>query len=148
MNWIAYQMVSNSWYMKYNKLIHIFKWKSHYRAGSFQYILRVSSKELFNSSKLCQLWRQANAKLGMKKLRCSCCLIEYSIVNDFFTWKSLTFMLLVANFTNTKPHKKWLKPWHTDTQLRIISVRYPMNTNMIGFRRFSKIFESLYLGQK
>ena len=32
---------------------------------------------------------------------------------------------------------KWLKSWHMCTHLRVLSERYPMNTNMTGFRWFS-----------
>ena len=57
----------------------------------------------------------------------------------------LTVMLLVANLANTKWCKnpeKWLKPWHMGTHLRVLSKSYPMNynTNVRGFRCFSKIF--------
>ena len=34
---------------------------------------------------------------------------------------------------------KWLKPWHVGTHLRVLSESYPMNTNVTGFRWFSKI---------
>ena len=63
----------------------------------------------------------------------------------------LTHMLLVANLANTKwcwNLKKWLKPWQMGTHLRVLSKSYPMNTNMTGFRWFSKIFVSLCFGQK
>ena len=42
----------------------------------------------------------------------------------------------VANLANTKP-------WHMGTHLRVLGRSYPMNTNMVGFRWFSKIFASL-----
>ena len=38
--------------------------------------------------------------------------------------------------------RKWLKPWHMGTHIRVLSESYPMNTNMTGFRWFSKIFVS------
>ena len=44
--------------------------------------------------------------------------------------------------------EEWLKPWHMGTHMKVLSVSYPMNTNMTGFRWFSKIFASLYLGRK
>ena len=55
----------------------------------------------------------------------------------------LPLMLLVANFANTKSckkAKKWLKPWHMDTHLRILSESYPMNTGMTrqGLEGFPK----------
>ena len=43
---------------------------------------------------------------------------------------------------------KWRKSWHMGTLLRILSESYPMNTNMTGFGRFSKIFVSLCFVQK
>ena len=33
-----------------------------------------------------------------------------------------------------------MKPWHMGTHLRVLSKSYPMNTNMIGLRWFSKEF--------
>ena len=43
-------------------------------------------------------------------------------------------------------HKKEKdKPWHIGTHLRVLSESYPMDTNMTGFRWFSKIFASLYI---
>ena len=44
--------------------------------------------------------------------------------------------------------EKWLKPWHMGTHLRALNKNYPMNTNMIGPRWFSKIFASLCFGRK
>ena len=35
--------------------------------------------------------------------------------------------------------KKLLKPLHMGSHLRVLSDSYPMNTNMTGFQRFSKI---------
>ena len=37
-----------------------------------------------------------------------------------------------------KTWKKLLKPWQMGTHLRVLSESYPMNTNMTGFRWFSK----------
>ena len=59
-------------------------------------------------------------------------------------------MLVVVNLANTKwciKPRKWLKPWHVDTHLGVLSESYPMNTNMIGFRWFSKIVAFLCFGQ-
>ena len=61
----------------------------------------------------------------------------------------LTFMLLAANFANTKLCRKyfnWLKPWQMGTHLKEFSKSFPMNTNMTGFRWFSEIFASLCFG--
>ena len=63
----------------------------------------------------------------------------------------MKLMLLVGNFANTKSCKKaqkWLKLWHIGTHLRVFGESYPMNTNMTGFGRFSKIFVSLCFGQQ
>ena len=52
-----------------------------------------------------------------------------------------SLMLLVADLANTKGCKKaekWLRPRHMGTHLRVLSESYVMNTNMIGFRPFSK----------
>ena len=51
----------------------------------------------------------------------------------------LTLMLL----SGKKP-EKLLKPWHMGSHLWVLSEGYPMNTNMTGFRWFSKIFVSLW----
>ena len=55
----------------------------------------------------------------------------------WFSW----LKLLVTNSANSKWCKKtekWLKPLHMGTHLKVLSESYPMNTNMTGFRRFSK----------
>ena len=70
---------------------------------------------------------------------------------DFLKYISLTLMLQVADFANTKwckNVKEWLKPWHMDTHLRVLSESYLMNTNMTGIRWSTEIFESLYFRRK
>ena len=66
--------------------------------------------------------------------------------------KPLTSLMLpLANLANTKwckRPKKWYKPWHMGTHLKVLSERYPMSTNMTGFRWFSKCFASLCFGRK
>ena len=57
----------------------------------------------------------------------------------------------MAIFANTKFHKKaekWLKPWYMDTHQSVLNESYPMNTNMTGFKWFSKFFASLCFGWK
>ena len=44
--------------------------------------------------------------------------------------------------------EKWLKPWQMGTHLILLSESFQMNTNMIGFKWFSKIFAPLTFGQK
>ena len=39
-----------------------------------------------------------------------------------------------------KKLRRWLKPWYMGTILKVLSKSYPMSTNMVGFRWFSKIF--------
>ena len=66
-------------------------------------------------------------------------------------YSNLTILLLVTNLANTKwckKSEKWLKPWHMGTHLRVLSISYPMDTNMTGFRWFSKNFASLWFGRK
>ena len=46
-----------------------------------------------------------------------------------------------------KTYKK-TESWHMGTHMRVLSESFPINTNMTGFRWFSKFFASLYLGQK
>ena len=63
----------------------------------------------------------------------------------------LTCMLLVANLANAKLRKKsekCLKPWKIGTHLRVSNVSYLLNSNMVGFRWFSKIFVLLCFAQK
>ena len=48
---------------------------------------------------------------------------------------------------NTKKTEKGLKLWHIGTHLIVLSESYPMNTDMAGFKWFSKIFVSLWFGQ-
>ena len=58
-------------------------------------------------------------------------------------------MLLLANLANTKWCKKpekWLKPWYMGTHLKVCDESYPINTNMAGFRWFTKYFMSLCFG--
>ena len=43
--------------------------------------------------------------------------------------------------------EKWLKPWQMGTHLRVLSESYPINTNMTGFRWFSKILPSWVLDE-
>ena len=66
--------------------------------------------------------------------------------------KGLTIiMLLVANLANAKLCKKpekWVKLLQMGTHMKVLSESFPMNTNMTGFRCFSKIFASLCFGQK
>ena len=55
--------------------------------------------------------------------------------------KSCRYSRLTANFVNEdicKKLRKWLKHWHMGVHLRVLSERFPMNTNMAGFRGFSK----------
>ena len=55
------------------------------------------------------------------------------------------------NLTHTKwceKPVKWLKPWHIGIPHRVLSKSYQINTNMTGFRGFSKIFASLCFGRK
>ena len=47
-----------------------------------------------------------------------------------------------------KKAEKWPKPWQMGTHLRVLDESFPMNTKVIGFRWFSKIFEFLCLRQK
>ena len=68
---------------------------------------------------------------------------------------SLRVLTLIAggglNLAITKQWEKpeeWLKLWHMGTHLRVLSKRYPMNTNMTGCRWFSKIFAFLCFGRK
>ena len=41
-----------------------------------------------------------------------------------------------------------LKPWHMGTYLRVLGESFVMNTNLTGFKRFSKIFVSIVFGRK
>ena len=54
----------------------------------------------------------------------------------------------LANTKWSKSSEKWLKLWHMGTHLRVLRESYPMNTNMTGFRGFTKSFASLCFGRK
>ena len=62
----------------------------------------------------------------------------------------LNIMLLVACLANQNDTKnlRYDKPWHMGTHLRVLGESFPMNTNMTGFRWFSKILSSLCFGWK
>ena len=45
----------------------------------------------------------------------------------------------MANTKLCKKPEKCLKPWHMGTHLRVLNKSYLMNTNITGFRCFSKI---------
>ena len=59
----------------------------------------------------------------------------------------LTLMLVVANFANAKLRKKTPETMAYGIHLRVLNESYPMNTNMTGFRCFSKTFAFLCFGQ-
>ena len=44
--------------------------------------------------------------------------------------------------------EKWLKPWHMATHLRLLSESFPINTNLVGFRWFSRNLFVLVLWAK
>ena len=80
----------------------------------------------------------------MLKLLCKLC----STVHYYYCWRTSIFNPYAAGgqLANTKWCKnpgKWPKPWHVGTHLRVLSESYPMNTNLTGFRWFSRIFVSL-----
>ena len=59
-------------------------------------------------------------------------------------------MLLVANLVNRKwceKSWKWREPWHKGTQLKVLSESFPMNTNMVGFKRFLKLSALFAFGE-
>ena len=65
------------------------------------------------------------------------------MMDGLSTLKYLTLALLrallVANLVNGKKAEKWLKLWQMGTHLIGLSKGRQMNTNMAGFKRFSKI---------
>ena len=44
--------------------------------------------------------------------------------------------------------EKWQKPWHMGTHLKVLIESFQMNTNMTGFKFFSKNFASLHFERK
>ena len=57
--------------------------------------------------------------------------------DDYSKW-DLFLVLVVANFANTRSHKKskkWLKPWHMGTHMRVLNESYPMNPHWKGWIR-------------
>ena len=68
-----------------------------------------------------------------------------TVLNSYMSGGLLAnpYMLVVANFANTKCRKKaekWLKPWQMGTHLRVNCKNCLMNTNMTRFRQFTKFF--------
>ena len=55
---------------------------------------------------------------------------------------------LFGQYECNKTTEKWLKPWHMGTHLRGLSESYPMNSNMTGYRCFSKNLCVLVLWMK
>ena len=47
-------------------------------------------------------------------------------------------MAILANTKDQGKNTKITEPWHMGTHLRVLSEGYPLNTNMTGFRCFSK----------
>ena len=92
-------------------------------------------------------------KYFMKQTRVKMDTQKYSVRLGTTGKNRLTLLLLMNDFANTKIEndaknlKKYLKPWHMGTHLRALRESYPMNTNMTGFRCFSKIFAFLRFGQ-
>ena len=71
--------------------------------------------------------------------------LDPKLINCIVITELLTLILVVTYLAKTKwcrNTEKWMKPWHMGTHLRVLSDSYPMNTNMTGFRWFSKIFVS------
>ena len=71
-----------------------------------------------------------------------------SAVSAYSNWPLCCWRLIWPTQNDAKKLGKCLKSWHMGTHLRVLSESYPMNTNMIGFRWFSKIFASLCFGRK
>ena len=56
--------------------------------------------------------------------------------------KVLNLWSILSKQNHAKHQKRMQKTWQMGTHTRELSESYPMNTNMTGFRRFSKIFAS------
>ena len=106
-------------------------------SGALHSVCSINFSQRFSCDQISLVWR-------------TCRLLKCSVINNLEK-NLLILMLLVANFCITKWCKqagKWLKPWQIGTHLRVLSESFPMNTNMTGFRLFSKIFVSLWFGRK
>ena len=55
---------------------------------------------------------------------------------------------LFCQYKMMQKSRKWLKPWNMRTHLRVLSKSFQMNTNITGFRCFSKIYTVLCFGRK
>ena len=62
-------------------------------------------------------------------------------------WSICCWWLIFSIQNDAKKTEKLLHPWHMGTHLRGLGENCPMNTNMTGFRWFSKIFASLCFGR-
>ena len=56
--------------------------------------------------------------------------------------------LILPIQNHAKNQRKWLKPWHMGTHMRVLSESYPINTNMTGFKWFLKTIWVLVLWTK
>ena len=67
--------------------------------------------------------------------------LPFNVVPHF---KPLSWWWLILPMQNdAKKAEKCLKHWHMGTHLRVLSKSYSMNTDMIRYRRLSKILTSL-----
>ena len=86
--------------------------------------------------------------------RACCTALRWNILGIHLIWKISFFYPLCCWWliwpvqNDAKNLRNWLKPWHMGTDLRVLSESSSINTNMIGFRWFSKIFVSLCSGRK
>ena len=92
-----------------------------------------SSKQCGRSLFASEWWH-----LACKMISCDACLTLMLVVVYFY----------LANITLCKKPRKRLKPWNMCTHLRTLIDSYPMNTNMIDYRGFSKTVASLRFRQK
>ena len=89
------------------------------------------------------IWTITVKSFGYKiSIQRICCQMQCDDYEN--TYLNLTLMMLVDNFANTKwckKPKRWKKPWHMGTHLRVLIESFPKNTNMIY--RVKMVFQNL-----
>ena len=102
-------------------------------------MLRLLSSKAFyllygNISKIVLSWCQCKPVPALEFLEFRLLIGVLCLINPYAAG-GYTKSLPIQNHAK-KLKKKWLKPWHMGTQLTVLSVSFPMNTNMTGLDGF------------
>ena len=105
-----------------------------------------SNKNIFLKTFEKKCWSEAKQKLAFQ------CLWTFALFSNYFhkymsgRWYLLTIPMLRLLSSKAQGCKDFWKPFKPS--LRVLNKSYPMNTNITGFRWFSKILASLCFGEK